>query len=69
MICFEKNKITITISDEDSPSAVEDFWNVIMFALDWDTRAKHSKEVIPTMTESQRKMAEKLEEVSRPTYG
>lgn len=69
MITFSKDKITINISNEDDPKAVEDFWNIIMFALDWDSRAKHSTEVIPTMTKDQRKMAEKLEELSRPYYG
>ena len=68
-LIFSKDKITITISNEDDPKATEDFWNIIMFALDWDSRAKHSKEVIPTMTDDQRKMAEKLEELSRPIYG
>lgn len=67
-LIFSKDKITITISNEDDPKATEDFWNIIMFALDWDSAAKNAKNG-REMTADQRKMAEKLEEISRPIYG
>ena len=68
MISFSKDKITITIDNQDDPLAVETFWHVIMFALDWDAQERNARRG-REMTEGQRKLAEKLEEISRPTYG
>ena len=67
-LSFSKDQITITISNQDDPLATENFWNIIMFALDWDSAARNAKNG-REMTDAQRKMAEKLEEVSRPIYG
>ena len=63
---YEKEKITISLEG----SEVNDFWDIIMFALDYNNIAKKSKPVTYTpLSESQTKLAEKLEEVSRPSYG
>ena len=63
---YEKEKITISLEGQE----VNDFWDIIMFALDYNNIAKKSKPgtYIP-LSESQTKLAEKLEEVSRPSYG
>ena len=63
---YEKEKITISLEG----SEVNDFWDIIMFALDYNNIAKKSKPgTYTTLSESQTKLAEKLEEVSRPSYG
>ena len=66
MVTYEKDKITIHLEGED----VTDFWDIIMYALDYNNIAKGSKSKKYTqMTENQLKLAEKLEELSRPHYG
>ncbi len=63
---YEKEKIIISLEGQE----VNDFWDIIMFALDYNNIAKNSKTGIYTpLSESQTKLAEKLEEVSRPSYG
>lgn len=63
---YEKEKITISLEGQE----VEDFWDIIMYALDYNNIAKNSKPgTYTTLSESQTKLAEKLEEVSRPSYG
>lgn len=63
---YEKEKITISLEGQE----VNDFWEIIMFALDHNIIAKKSKPGTYTpLSESQTKLAEKLEEVSRPSYG
>lgn len=61
---YEKNKITIILED----SEVKDFWDIISYALDYDNIAKKSKPgSYVQMTESQIKLAEKLELITRPS--
>lgn len=63
---YEKEKIIISLEGKE----VNDFWDIIMFALDYNNIAKNSKIGTYTpLSESQTKLAEKLEEVSRPSYG
>lgn len=63
---YEKERITISLEGQE----VNDFWDIIMFALDYNIVAKKSKPGTYTpLSESQTKLAEKLEEVSRPSYG
>lgn len=63
---YEKEKLTISLEGEE----VNDFWDIIMFALDYNNIAKNSKPGTYTpLSESQTKLAKKLEEVSRPSYG
>ena len=63
---YEKEKIIISLEGQE----VNDFWDIIMFALDYNNIAKNSKIGTYTpLSESQTKLAEKLEEVSRPSYG
>ena len=71
---YKKEKITITLEDED----VDNFWDIIMFALDWNAQATQnnlsnrkdgSSKVMTTMSEDVKKLADKLEEISRPSYG
>lgn len=63
---YEKEKITISLEDDE----VNDFWDIIMFALDYNAAAKKKKPgECGIMSESQEKLAHKLEEISRPYYG
>lgn len=63
---YEKEKLTIHLEG----SEVKDFWDIIMYALDYDNIAKNSKPgtYVP-LTGSQIRLAEKLEEISRPSVG
>lgn len=61
---YEKEKITISLEGQE----VNDFWDIIMYALDYDNIAKNSKPGTYTLlTESQTRLAKKLEELSRPS--
>lgn len=63
---YQKEKITISLEGQE----VDDFWDIIMFALDYNNIAKNSKPGTYTpLSESQIMLAEKLEKVSRPSYG
>lgn len=63
---YEKEKITISLEGQE----VNDFWDIIMYALDYNNIAKNSKPGTYTpLSEPQIKLAKKLEEVSRPSYG
>lgn len=61
----KKEKITITLENDE----IEDFWDIIMFALDYDSIIKKSKntENYP-LNESKIKLANKLKEISQPIY-
>lgn len=62
---YTKEQVTITLEGQE----VTDFWDIIMFALDYNNIAKKSKPSTYTpLSESQTKLAEKLEEVSRPSF-
>jgi len=62
---YTKEQVTITLEGQE----VTDFWDLIMFALDYDNIAKKAKPgTYTTLSESQTKLAEKLEKVSRPSY-
>lgn len=62
---YEKEKITISLEGQE----VNDFWDIIMYALDYNTIAKNAKPGTYTpLSESQTELAKKLEEVSRPSY-
>lgn len=62
---YKKEQVTISLEGQE----VTDFWDIIMFALDYNNIAKKSKPGTYTpLSESQTKLAEKLEEVSRPSF-
>lgn len=54
----ESNGITIHLERDE----IMDFWNVIMFALDWQNYAEKNGK--STMTESELSLANKLAEIT-----
>ena len=61
---YKNEKISITLEEQE----VHDFWNIIMFALLHNTISKKSENTTTFLSDSQTKLAEKLEEISRPSY-
>ena len=61
---YKNEKISITLEGQQ----VNDFWNIIMFALLHNTISKNSENTSTFLSDSQTKLAEKLEEISRPSY-
>ena len=54
----ESNGITIYLEKEE----IQDFWNIVMFSLDWQNYAKKNGE--STMTENELKLAKELVEIT-----
>lgn len=61
---YKNEKISITLEEQE----VHDFWNIIMFALLNNTISKKSENTSTFLSDSQTKLAEKLEEITRPSY-
>ncbi len=63
---YKKEKITITLEGQE----VDDLWDIIMFALDYHQIALKSKsgKYVP-LTDSDLKLANKIEELTRPNNG
>lgn len=61
---YKNEKISITLEGQQ----VNDFWNIIMFALLHNTISKNSENTITFLSDSQTKLAETLEEITRPSY-
>lgn len=60
---YKKEKITITLEGQE----VDDLWDIIMFALDYHQIAIKSKPgKYAPLTDSDLKLANKLEELTRP---
>lgn len=61
---YKNEKISITLEGQQ----VNDFWNIIMFALLHNTISKNSENTSTFLSDSQTKLAETLEEITRPSY-
>lgn len=61
---YKNEKISITLEGQQ----INDFWNIIMFALLHNTISKNSENTITFLSDSQTKLAETLEEITRPSY-
>lgn len=61
---YKNEKISIILEEQE----VNDFWNIIMFVLLHNTISKNSENTSTFLSDSQTKLAEKLEEISRPSY-
>lgn len=61
---YKNEKISITLEEQE----INDFWNIIIFALLHNTISKDSEKTSTFLNDSQTKLAEKLEEISRPSY-
>lgn len=61
---YKNEKISITLEEQE----VNDFWNIIMFALLHNTISKNSENTSTFLSDSQTKLAETLEEITRPSY-
>lgn len=61
---YKNEKISITLEGQQ----VNDFWNIIMFALLNNTISKNSENTSTFLSDSQTKLAETLEEITRPSY-
>lgn len=55
---IESNGITIYLEKDE----IQDFWNIVMFALDWQGYAEKNGK--STMTENELKLANKLAEIT-----
>lgn len=60
-LVLDNLKIELENSDE-----IREFWNVIMFAL--DLHSERTKKGEPCMTESELKLAKKLEEITNKAW-
>ena len=61
---YKNEKISITLEEQE----VNDFWNIIIFALIHNAISKDSEKTSTFLSDSQTKLAEKLEEIGRPSY-
>ena len=61
---YKNEKISITLEGQQ----VNDFWNIIMFALLHNTISENSENTSTFLSDSQTKLAETLEEITRPSY-
>lgn len=61
---YKNEKISITLEEQE----VNDFWNIIMFVLLHNTISKNSENTSTFLSDSQTKLAETLEEITRPSY-
>ena len=61
---YKNEKVSITLEGQQ----VNDFWNIIMFALLHNTISKNSENTSTFLSDSQTKLAETLEEITRPSY-
>lgn len=61
---YKNEKISITLEGQQ----VNDFWNIIMFVLLHNTISKNSENTSTFLSDSQTKLAETLEEITRPSY-
>lgn len=61
---YKNEKISITLEGQQ----INDFWNIIMFALLHNTISKNSENTSTFLSDSQTKLAETLEEITRPSY-
>lgn len=62
---YEKDKVTIHLEGDE----VEDFWDIIMCALDYNMIAKANPKRYVPLTDDKLKLANKLEEIVRPSHG
>ena len=61
---YKNEKISITLEGQQ----INDFWNIIMFALLHNTISENSENTSTFLSDSQTKLAETLEEITRPSY-
>lgn len=61
---YKNEKISITLEGQQ----INDFWNIIMFALLHNTISNNSENTSTFLSDSQTKLAETLEEITRPSY-